>query len=89
MASESSCPSVEVIASYVGGRPLEGGLDALETHLDACSACARVVIEAAGTQITGSDQPERARPRIFQPGQVIARRYEVVAFLGAGGMGEV
>jgi hypothetical protein len=89
MESESLCPSVDVIASYVGGRPMEGGLDALESHLDACSACARVVIETAGAHRTGSDRPAYARPRIFQPGQLIAGRYEVVAFLGAGGMGEV
>lgn len=88
-SSESLCPSADVIASYVGGRPMNGSLDGLETHLDACSACARVVIEAAGAHRTGSDQPERARPRIFQAGQLIAGRYEVVAFLGAGGMGEV
>ena len=83
------CPSVDVIASYVGGQPLEGSLDALETHLDACSACARVVIETLGAQRIGSSEPERARPRIFQAGQLIAGRYEVIAFLGAGGMGEV
>ncbi len=88
MRSESSCPSVEAIVSYVGGRPMEGSLDGLESHLDACSACARVVIEVAGAPRSGSDQP-RARPRIFQPGQLVAGRYEVVAFLGAGGMGEV
>lgn len=82
------CPSVETIASYVGGRLTRSELDELEAHLDACNDCARVVIESAGAPRSGT-APARFRPRIFQPEQVIAGRYEVVAFIGAGGMGEV
>jgi len=89
MASESLCPNVDAIASYVGGQPPESDVDALEEHLDACSACARVIVEVLGERRTGSGRPSRPRPRIFQTAQLIAGRYEVIKFLGAGGMGEV
>ena len=88
MASGRLCPSVEEIASYVGGRLARNRFDDLEAHLDVCNDCARVVVEAAGTSSSGAD-PQRHHPRIFQPEQLIAGRYEIVAFLGAGGMGEV
>jgi len=88
VGSDRPCPSVETIAAYVGGRLVAIELDDLETHLDACSDCARVVVEAAGPPRSGA-AGARLRPRIFQPDQVISGRYEVVGFLGAGGMGEV
>ena len=88
MGSSRLCPSVEEIASYVDGRLARWQFDELEAHLDVCNDCACVVVECAGTYRSGAD-PQRPHPRIFHPEQLIAGRYEIVSFLGAGGMGEV
>jgi hypothetical protein len=89
MGGERSCASESEIASYIDGQVSERGLESLEAHLDACSACARLAIEVARATCAEAPGPERERPSIFRIDQVIAGRYRILAFLGAGGMGEV
>src|SRR5262245_39637195 len=89
MRRDEGCASEEDISSYLGGLFSEEHLATIEAHLDACSACARVAVEAARTDGDGPAHARRERPRIFDVDQLIAGRYRVVAFLGAGGMGEV
>ncbi len=65
-------------------------MERIEEHLASCSACARLVAEAA--RETGSQKgtwSDRLRPGVVTPGTVVAGRYLIRRSLGRGAMGEV
>jgi serine/threonine-protein kinase len=74
-------------------RPMDG---ASQAHLASCAECRRVfaaVVRGAGDTLRGAPQGDEPteEPAWSELGQgvVVARRYELEAFLGAGGMGIV
>jgi serine/threonine protein kinase/tetratricopeptide (TPR) repeat protein len=99
-AESSACPSEDAIAAFVGDELGAAEREALERHMDRCSACQAVVAAMirvfAGSRIAtagpdGSIGQESDAPRSSDPlptGATIGR-YRLVAMVGLGGMGIV
>lgn len=80
----SGCPEENALVRFAVGAAPPAEADALEVHLDACTACRRAVATAAATR----QLPALPPPRWVPAGTRIGR-YEVEKELGAGGMGIV
>src|SRR5688500_3010081 len=78
------CPGEETIAAYVAGQLARDERDAVDSHLDTCSACQEVV--AALAKLSPAREPIAPVPSVAG-GQL--GRYVLLARLGAGGMGVV
>jgi serine/threonine protein kinase len=82
-----SCPSEnEFLARVSGALPSERAL-IVDSHVDGCSDCRILLAEATHwAEEARHGAPSRTT---FTPGEVVAERYVVTRWLGAGGMGEV
>jgi hypothetical protein len=87
-----------VLVDFVGGGLREGGLAALEGHLERCDECCALVAELCAGSPPGElsatvpappSVTESAAPELVVPGLDVGPRFEVLARLGAGGMGVV
>jgi serine/threonine protein kinase/tetratricopeptide (TPR) repeat protein len=99
-AESRTCPSEDAIAAFLGDELGAAEREALERHMDRCSACQAVVAGMirvfAGSRIAttgpdGSVGHESAPTRSLDPlppGATIGR-YRLVAMVGIGGMGIV
>ncbi len=76
----SPCPSEESLSSWISGRMSVEAAAALQAHLSACDDC-RLVADVLQT-----DRP--VREPSLRPGQRLGP-YEVLEWLGSGGMGAV
>jgi len=70
----ASCPDENALGGLADAMLDDAARRALESHLDGCAACSRLVAELA---------------RLAPPLRAAPERYAVVRRLGAGGMGEV
>jgi hypothetical protein len=89
-ALSSSCPGEhELLAFAVGGLDATR-VAALEAHLDACETCSRVMHAAMHDPAGDATVPVSGNEvATFQPGDVVAERYEIRRYVARGGMGEV
>ncbi len=74
------------IVAFLAGALDESQINRVEAHVDGCGSCRSWLSAAAG----GS--PNVARPLVATSltlGELVADRYEISRFIGAGGMGEV
>jgi tRNA A-37 threonylcarbamoyl transferase component Bud32/ABC-type branched-subunit amino acid transport system substrate-binding protein len=83
------CLSEDLVAGLVDGSLDDTRFVAVERHLSECAACLRLVAQV-GRALTSDENAEvaaDARPELV-PGAFVGR-YEILALLGAGGMGRV
>jgi serine/threonine-protein kinase len=80
-----TCLSIAEAARFATTDP-EADQSSVLAHIDDCERCRRLVAEA----VRGS-RPEAAGPGsgTCSPGEILSDRYQIVAPIGAGGMGEV
>jgi|GEM_PF-3413536 len=97
MVAWDVCPGEETIAAYAAGQLARVERDALDSHLDTCSACQELVAALAKLATVGDRHPMTdgiGVPSIpteresWTPGGQLGR-YVLLARLGAGGMGVV
>jgi serine/threonine protein kinase len=97
MTSTTVCLSEDTVTAFIEGRLDEAARDALDRHIDICPRCRILVVHAARSLPPEPPaleellrfEVERRRAVRLNVGQVVAQRYEVLAFIGRGGMGEV
>src|SRR5689334_18926557 len=82
----AACLTEDQVVALLAGTLREAALSAAERHLDACRACRLLVSTLAAK--TGDRQAPLA-VSAFDPGDLVGGRYQVLALIGAGGMGEV
>ena len=82
------CPGEEPIAAYAAGLLGRGERDAIDAHLDTCSACSELVAALAklGSHAPASTDGDPETDRLLE-GQL--GRYILLSRLGIGGMGVV
>jgi eukaryotic-like serine/threonine-protein kinase len=78
-----SCPTPDRVLDYLAGQLDPGEREAIEAHVDGCSACRQLLVELARTDL----DEVIARAPIDDPKTI--GRYRVDARLGEGGMGTV
>lgn len=81
------CLSDDTILEYRQGNLSSAGLERVDVHLDACSSCRELVELVIADEPSGLASPSQVST--FHRGFLAAGRYEIVAFVGRGGMGEV
>jgi hypothetical protein len=85
--SSGECLSDDTIVAYRQGGLSATELDRIDRHLDSCDSCRELV------EIVIADEPDElmsaSQVTTFQRGFIAAGRYEILSFLGKGGMGEV
>ena len=98
MTSAADCPSSDALGAYAEGALDEVARAALATHVRGCADCSAVVdaILAATALSDGAGKPsdEAIRAALLAEGDRLAPgarvgRYEILSWLGAGGMGTV
>ena len=98
--AQQDCPSESEILDLAEGRLASEPRQKVLAHLDGCDECRQIVaalapeIAGQGTKRTedaaNSEPPEpRSFEREMRPGRVVAGRYRIERFIGAGGMGAV
>jgi hypothetical protein len=85
--ASTECLSDDVIVEYRQGSLSQAELHQIDIHLDGCASCRELV------EVVIADEPDEltsaSQVTTFHRGFVAAGRYEIVSFLGKGGMGEV
>jgi serine/threonine protein kinase len=81
------CPSENDILARVSGALSKERVAVVDAHVDRCPDCRILLAEA----VLGLDEPREKlhASRTFAPLDMIANRYVIGQWLGAGGMGEV
>ena len=88
------CPGEETFAAYVAGRLARDERDAVDSHLDTCSACQELVAMLAKLEpprsagVAATIEEVAATDESWNPGGQLGR-YVLLARLGVGGMGVV
>ena len=80
----TECLDDALLLGFAEHRVDEATADRVERHIDACSACRRLLAMLAPTEATHGGQPG-----CWDVGSVIADRFALEALLGEGGMGRV
>jgi serine/threonine protein kinase len=89
-AQGRSCLSENEVLDFAQGRLSDGQIEAVNAHIDRCANCQYLVNEAMHAQSgSGLESDESSWNPMFQPGEVIGRRYRIQHFVAHGGMGEV
>lgn len=88
------CPSDDDLLAFALGKLPSVRIPEIETHLDGCVTCQRVLFEAAHALATAVTSPlPEARGEdwntTFQRGTLVDGRYAIQRFITRGGMGEV
>ena len=76
----------EILARVSGALPPERAA-VIDAHVDACAECRVLLAEAA--HWLEEPRSRAASTTTFAPGEIVAKRYVITQWLGAGGMGEV
>ncbi|HTV20747.1 MAG TPA: protein kinase [Polyangiaceae bacterium] len=86
-STRSDCLSEDAILQYRQGELSRAELARIDEHLDGCEVCRDLI------DFVIADEPEAvsssAPMTTFQRGFLVADRYQIVRFVGRGGMGEV
>jgi protein kinase-like protein len=83
------CFSADQILSLAEGHYPALELASALAHMDGCAPCRQLLVEAMRWPDDGPAAPLLMGRRVFADGDVVASRYEVIGFIGRGGMGEV
>lgn len=92
--TSDACPSDDDLLAFALGKLPGARHPALETHLDDCDTCQRVLSEAAHALATAVTTPLLESGgddwnTTFRRGDLVDRRYVIQRFITRGGMGEV
>jgi hypothetical protein len=86
-SASPDCLDDDLIVAYREGGLASAELHRIDLHLDGCSACRELI------EVVIADEPDEltsaSQVTTFHSGFAAAGRYEILSFLGKGGMGEV
>src|SRR5262249_39839921 len=83
VASATSCFDDDLVLAYVRGTLNDAAANAAEVHVDGCTACRRLVAQAAKSFFSAPTRDGK-----LARGATVAR-YEIEHVIGVGGMGVV
>lgn len=82
----SACPSRDLLVQVIDGGAEPERAASIRAHIDSCEPCQLLAMELViSTDGVAADPTTSA----YQPGEVVAGRYQVRGVIGAGGMGVV
>jgi len=92
----TGCLTEETLFAFMAGGLSDAELGEVDEHIDACEKC-RALLFQAGAEDGESHRSPSSRGRSFPwsrrptlpEGTLVAQRYRIAKFVGAGGMGEV
>jgi eukaryotic-like serine/threonine-protein kinase len=86
-----ACLTEEQVLGFVEGKLNRRDIECVDSHLNACTSCGALIVEAlqAGIGRLPSEHAARSGCWSFGPGSSVAGRYAISRTLGRGGMGEV
>jgi serine/threonine protein kinase len=84
-----SCLSDEQVMEYLTVRPPPLDPRRVAAHLDGCSTCRLMMVEAARALSSIERGPLARGESALAPGEVIDERFEITRLVARGGMGEV
>ncbi len=92
LTNEIACPPEEIVDDYLATRLNVSERAAVELHLDDCESCRGLVAELVRVPPTAHDHGPasvQVGTQAIRIGDVIAKTYQLEAYLGRGGFGAV
>lgn len=83
------CPAIDEILDFCAGTALSESAESIQQHIDVCASCLDLVTGAINEWASVDPIGWVDVGCNFRPGQRVEGRFQIVRFMGRGGMGEV